>query len=354
LKIAMLAQAGSVHTERWCEALTARGHQIRIISNSRIKCDNDSIETVYLPGKSALSYVLNISSAKKEILNFNPDIVHVHYATGFALWGIMQNMAPLVVSVWGTDVADAQRKKLTVGPITKKALRKARAVTASSKFLLDKTIELEPSVTEKIEYIPFSFDINPRLRDAKNASQKNEIRFIFAKLFIPNYAPEMVLRAYAQARSKMPQSKLLMIGGGAQKEFLEILAENLKINDTVSIEDLVEKQIASELIAGSDIMLMPSYQESFGVAALEAAAYGLPVIATNVGGIPEIVNDGVNGILIEPGNVNELSDAMIKLANDENMRFSMGEAGMKHFKESFSWAQSIDKMEQIYMRVLES
>ncbi|MFH1699537.1 MAG: glycosyltransferase [Candidatus Zixiibacteriota bacterium] len=351
MKIAMLAQAGSVHTDRWCEALAARGHHLRLISNSRIDSGDNALDTVYLPGKSSLSYVLNISSAKKEISNFNPDIVHIHYATGFALWGIFQNVAPLVVSVWGTDVADALRKKLMVGPITKRALRKARVVTASSMFLLKETIRLESSVADKIEYIPFSINLNPQLRKSGSEWKKNGIKFIFAKQYISNYAPEMVLQAYAQARSKMPPSNLLMIGGGSQKEFLEILAENLNISNSVSIKDWVEKNTALELIAGSDIMLMPSYQESFGVAALEAAAYGLPVIATNVGGIPEIINDGINGILIEPGDSNALANAMVKLGNNADMRKSMGEAGMKHFQKNFGWPKSIDKMERVYMRV---
>lgn len=352
MKIAMLAQGGSVHTERWCEGLSKRGYQIHLITNNRTINPDSAIKTTYLPGKTSLSYFLNIARISKIIEDISPDIVHVHYATGFALWGIAQKSAPLVVSVWGTDVSDAQRKKLTVSPITKRALRKARAVTSSSNFLLNKTIELEPSVAGKIEYIPFSVDYNPELKKDKEESENNQIKFIFAKLFIPNYAPEMVLRAYAQAKPKMPPSKLKMIGGGQQKEFLELLAENLNIDDSVSIEGLVEKNIASEQIADSDIMLMPSYQEAFGVAALEAAAYGLPVIATNVGGIPEIVRDGINGILIEPGNMNQLSDAMIKLANDEDMRRKMGEAGMKHFQQNFNWTESMDTMEQVYARVI--
>ncbi len=352
MKIAMLAQAGSVHTERWCEALTVRGHHIRLISNSRSTSSNDEYETVTLPGKSSISYILNILTARKEISNFNPDIVHVHYATGFALWGILQNNAPLVVSVWGTDIVDAANKRFTIGPITRKALKRAAFVTATSRYLVNKTIQFEPSVANKIEQIPFSLPFSKNIEKLEK-KKSSEIEFIFAKSFWPNYAPDLVLRAYASAYTKIVPSHLRLIGGGPMQDDLEKLAEDFGIKNKVTIEGWIEKTKAASYIAHADVLLMPSYQESFGVAALEAAAYGLPIIATNVGGVPEIVKDGISGILIEPGDESALAGAMVHLGNDFHVRKKMGAAGREYVRRHYAWDECLDKMEKVYQKILE-
>lgn len=353
MRLAMLAQAGSVHTGRWSTGLAARSHEVRIFSNSELLTHPDGIDTVFLPGRSAIAYVRNIPRIKRLVNDFRPDIVHAHYATGYGLWGAVQKSAPLIVSVWGTDIDDALQKKFTVAPITRRALRAARFVTATSRYLLDKTRAFEPSISAKCEYVPFGVPISG-LPTHRPSDDDGIIRIIFAKAYLDNYAPDMVIRAFAEARRSAPLMSLTMVGGGPMQGILRKLVGELKLENHVTIGGFVASEEAHRLIREADVMVMPSCRESFGVAAVEAASCGLPVIATNVGGIPEIIEDGVNGILIRPGDEDALVSAMVRLASDVSLIRRMGMAGREIAVRKFDFSACLDKMEKLYRRILET
>jgi glycosyltransferase involved in cell wall biosynthesis len=347
----MLAQAGSVHTIRWSRGLAGRGHNVRLFSNSEIMTQPQGIETVFLPGKSALAYLINIPKIKKIIREFKPDVVHAHYATGYAMWGSVQKTAPLIVSVWGTDIDDAINRRITVGRITRRALKSAGFVTATSKYLIDKTLSFEPSIESKTVCIPFGVPI-PDINELKQLEESPEtVNIIFAKIYLPNYAPDLVIRAFALAYREIPQLRLRMIGGGPLKGQLHELADKLGLTDKVSIEGFVDNQSAMQIIRKADIMVMPSYKEAFGVAALDAASYGIPVIAGDVGGVPEIVEDGVSGILIPPGNPDALKEAIVRLGADGQLREKMGTAARKIAREKYNFEDCLDKMEGLYRKM---
>lgn len=350
MKIAMLAHAGSVHTRRWSAGLAMRGHDIRILSNSDFLGYPEEITTHLLPGRTSLSYFSNIPRVKRILRRFAPDIVHTHYATGYGLWGFMQKTAPLIVTVWGTDIADALAGKRIITPIVRRALKAARFVTATSRFLMDQAVRFESSVADKLVYVPFGVPI----KVAEKAPDKSggPVRIIFAKQFHTTYAPEMVLRSFSASCRMDIELHLTMIGGGPLHNRLLRLAQSLDIADRVDIRGWVEMLEAESLIAGADIMVMPSNKESFGVAALEACASGVPVIASNVGGIPEIIEDGRNGILIEPGDEKALTEAIVKLSGDPALRQQMGEAGRKIARERFDFDASLDLMENLYRKTL--
>jgi len=348
MRIIILAHAGAVHTRRWCRGLAARGYDLRILTQTDFLGIPESPPTDLLPGRSAFSYLRNLPRVRKIIKRFDPDIVHAHYATGYGLWGAMQKSAPLIVTVWGTDIAQALAGKPIITSVVRMALKKARFVTAPSRFLLEETIRFEPSVEDKAEYIPFGIEI----KSGKDCSQKDNspLRLIFSKQFYSVYAPKTALKAFAAAIGDYPDMELTMIGGGPLKGELESMTQELEIKDKVTIHDWVAVPEAERMIKESDIMLMPSRQESFGVAALEASAAGVPVIATAVGGIPEIVEHDVNGLLIPVDDEKALAMAIIKLAGDKKMRLTMGRAGMERAKNRFDFNRCLDQMESLYHR----
>ncbi|MDD4050983.1 MAG: glycosyltransferase family 4 protein, partial [candidate division Zixibacteria bacterium] len=172
------------------------------------------------------------------------------------------------------------------------------------------------------------------------------------KIYLPNYAPDLVLDALAAALKEYPRLSLTMLGGGPMRNALEAQAASLGISAAVTFHDWVEMEESVQWIGESDIMVMPSRREAFGVAAVEAAACGIPVIATRVGGIPEIVEDGISGILISPGDSQALSKAILRLATDSELRAAMGRAGRKIAEERFDLNQNLNQMEAIYREVL--
>jgi glycosyltransferase involved in cell wall biosynthesis len=352
VKIALLAQAGSAHTRRWSLALAARGHQVRILSHGQIGVAPPGITTIFLPGSSRAAYFLNIIRVRRLLKSFAPDVVHAHFATGYGLWGSCQTTAPLVLSIWGTDVEDALAHRLTVAPIVRRAFKKAGIITAPSRFLLDRAVLVEPSIRARMRLVPFGVNI-PQARTERAGSRTDTtIKIIFAKAYLPDYAPDLVLEAFATAFREYPHLSLTMLGGGPLRDALETQAASLGITAAVTFHDRVEMDESIRRIGESDIMVMPSRREAFGVAAVEAAACGLPVIATKVGGIPEIVQDGTSGILISPDDRQALSQAILRLATDRELRVAMGQAGRKIAEERFDLNRNLNQMEALYREVL--
>lgn len=348
MKIAMLAASDSVHTARWSRGLISRGYEVLLVSNSASTQSPPGVPAQLLPGRSSVAYFRNIPSVRRIIKGLAPDIVHAHYATGYGLWGTAQRAAPLVVSVWGTDVADALAGRFLIAPIVRRALRKARAVTATSRFLMERTIRLEPSVKDRISLIPFGLPPAECHRHVER--DDNTVRLVFAKRYQRTYGPDIALRAFAAAHKKDPQIRMLMLGGGPMREGLERLASSLSVTSAVEIREWTEPDETRRLIAQSDIMLMPSRQESFGVAALEASASGIPVIASDIGGVPEIVHHEKSGLLVPCEDVDALADAIVRLAGDPVLRKTMGEAGAIIARSDFSMDHCLDLMEEVYSR----
>ena len=143
-----------------------------------------------------------------------------------------------------------------------------------------------------------------------------------------------------------------MIGGGPLKAQLQNQAAAAGLAEVIAIHDRLNPEEALARIKESDLMLMPSRRESFGVAALEAAAYSIPVIATRVGGIPEVVQNGATGILVPCDDVGALTGAILRLAGDSGLRAKMGQAGYKFVKRRFDLAVSVTQMEALYRQAM--
>jgi glycosyltransferase involved in cell wall biosynthesis len=349
MRIVLLSYANAEHTHKWIRGLAARRHEIFLFSQDGHLPENLPVDATVFPGRSPFSYLKNDVRVVRRIKRIQPDIVHAHYATGYGFWGVMQRSAPLIVSVWGTDIADARQGRPFARVICRRALRRARAVTATSRFLVEETKAFERTLEGRIFHVPFGV-----VTDHSSAPKEHRdgpVTIVFAKVYLDNYAPDLVLKSFAAARSKFPDLRLVMMGGGPRQEALEALAESLKVSDAVTIHGWVMPEQAKQIIREADIMVMPSYRESFGVAAVEASYFGLPVIATKVGGVPEIVRNSETGILIEPGDGEALTAAMKRLAESAALRSKMGRAGHEFVLRAYSFADSVESMETIYRRV---
>ena len=351
--IVMPAQAGAVHNTRWSRGLAGRGHRLILISNDRFEVPDTEIETIILSGHSTTAYFNNIPRVRKIIRRIKPDIVHAHYATGYGLWGSCQNIAPLVLTVWGTDIEDALNKRFGIAPVVRRNLKKAAAITSASRFLAERTRSFEPSVEDKIHVVPFGIPLPGTANDLTERVD-DVIRFVFTKNYRPAYAPDIALEAFIRAAGKNKNIRLTMIGGGPMEADLYRTVERNSLTDRIEINGWQSMTATEKLIKEADVMLMPSRRESFGVAALEALAHGKPVIGTDIGGIPEIVEDGVNGLLVPPEDTEALAAAILKLTEDNDLRRRMGEAGRDKVQDKFDCEICLDQMEEIYARISRS
>jgi glycosyltransferase involved in cell wall biosynthesis len=210
----------------------------------------------------------------------------------------------------------------------------------------DKTVAVTPFGVDTVRFAP-----GPRPPDAR-------IVFGIVKTMDAKYGIDVLLRAFRQFLDTAPteltaHSELLVVGGGPQLEAYRSLATELGLGERVRFPGRVPHADVPGLIRGMDVFVMPSVRdsESFGVAAVEAQACGVPVIVSDVGGLPEVVRDGVSGFVVPVRDPAAIAARMQELAADPALRARMGAAGRAHAVQAYSWDRNAGLMLDVYARL---
>lgn len=363
MKILLLSPLESSHTYKWAEALARRDVGVCVVglgavydpqlyagqSNivARSLGINASTVAKGLGNITKLSYLMKLPLVKREIRSFKPDIVHAHFASSNGLLGSLSNFHPLIVSVWGMDVFDFPE----ISPLHRALLRfnlsRADRVLSTSVIMARQTNRF---TNKPVEVTPFGVDIHqfsPMTRVVHPGIVVGTV-----KSLEPKYGVEYLLHAFKVLSERNPQLKLnlLVVGGGSQHQQLETLAVRLRIRERVTFTGHVPYREIARWHNMIDISVFASTSdsESFGVAALEASACGNPVVASNVGGLPEVVEHGVTGFIVPPRDPRRIADAIEKLILDGSLRACMGSAGRQRVKRLFNWEDSVSQMIEIY------
>jgi glycosyltransferase involved in cell wall biosynthesis len=159
-----------------------------------------------------------------------------------------------------------------------------------------------------------------------------------------------LLDAVAQLRREIPDVKALVVGDGELRPSLEQRTQALRLSDSVIFTGT--RRDVPEILALLDVFVLPSLWEGLPIALLEAMAAGLPVVATRVGGVPEVVVDGETGLLVPPRDPDALSEAILTLLQDPDLRQKMGQAGQERVREYFSVERMVEETEALYERLL--
>jgi len=235
--------------------------------------------------------------------------------------------------------------------LIKRVLHQATHITATSNLLKKVVLQLTPDSDRKITVIPFGVIVPPEI---VRPPLSPPVKVCFLKTHRPKYGPDILLRALAQVKEVVPEITLSIAGEGGLTQRLKQMTSELNLGENVRFVGFVPNPEVYTFLRQHHIMVMPSVMdsESFGVAALEASACGRPVIASNVGGVPEVVLDGTTGILVPPKDPDKLAKAIIKLAQDVEVREKMGRAGYEFVKQRYSWERSLDMMCDLYERLI--
>ncbi len=355
-KVLHLGWSFSNHVTRWVYGLKERGWECGLLSYDGEALPE--IETYIIKRKrfGKLGYLQSIPEMRAVVGTFKPDIIHAHYASGFGVWGALSGIRPLVISCWGTDVVTTARAPIS-GALSRWALSKADQTLATSDFLKEVVENLPVTLQAPPKVIPFGIDIDSLKSKTQSKGPKERtdkrIRLLFFKLHKEIYGPRELLQAFASIAGRFESATLTMAGSGPLTDELRQLTKSLGLERRVSFPGFINHQHALSYIAGHDIMVMPSLvEEGFGVAALEALAVGVPVIASNSGGVSEIVDQNQSGFLVNPANIDELAEAMAKLIADEELRRRFGEHGRARVAERYDWKKNLDDMEAVYNSLL--
>jgi glycosyltransferase involved in cell wall biosynthesis len=254
----------------------------------------------------------------------------------------------LVISVWGSDViyyGPPPEPSLAVF-YKRYALRQAKAVTASSHFLAGEC-EKYLGPRDRVRVVPFGVDTDyfaPR----PARSPREEVVIGFVKHLEPYYGVEDLVVAFEEVVTRYPDARLIIAGDGSLRSSLRQKVHSKGLGELVEFLGQIPQHAVRDVLAQCDVFAMPSLREALGVAAIEALAMGVPVVATQVGGIPEIVKDGITGLLVPAMSPDALAEALLYLVEDEALRRQMGREGRQDVLERYRWAGCVDKMLDIY------
>ncbi|MFC2001653.1 glycosyltransferase [Chloroflexota bacterium] len=345
MKIAYIADANSIHTQRWANYFAGKGHEVHIISTRPPALPGVNVHRIGCTGFKLLSDMVSLFQCKRLLKRIKPDLVHAHFITGYGFLGALMSYHPFIVSVWGSDVLiDPKNSKLTEYAL-RYTLKKADAITCTSPYLYKATLPYAPQHSI-IKIIPFGIDLGVFKLPSKPPNRPGKTIGTLKRLD-PVYGIDYLIRSIPHIRQKHKDVRILIAGYGNQKPYQQA-AQEIGVEKNVEFIGTVPHAAVTEYLSRLDIFVMPSLSEAFGVSALEAQALGIPVVATNIGGIPEIVKDGESGLLVEPQNPKAIADAIIRLLDDEALRKRMGARGRKLVEEKYDWNENAKEMEALY------
>lgn len=362
-KLALLANAASSHTQKWATDLARRGWVVKVFSF--LPSDIPGVEVVVIPrllgGKA--DAILRSRWVKHQLKAWQPDLIHAHYATSFGLLGALSGLHPYVISAWGSDIFSFPKTSILHRNLLEWILSKADFLCSTSHIMAQEMIHYI-SGDKPLEIIPFGVDVkrfapkseNPLDSDSSEEAARETqepVKYGVAKYLYPIYGLDILLRAFAEVSKCHPgKVRLRVAGDGPEKENLRLLAAELQIEQHIDwIGPLSNDQVA-DFYRSLDIVVIPSRQESFGVTAVEGAACGLPVIASRVGGLPEVVLDEKTGLLVPAEDVIALTVAMERLFLNREERQRLGLAGRAFVLENYDWQENVSQAENVYSRLL--
>ena len=351
MKIAFVSAAGSSHTVKWVNALSRKGHTVRLYSlpdhENKLKNIDSSVEVVYLKKGGFAGYFTNGKELRRDIRSFAPDVVNAHYASGYGTLARMAKIHPLVLSVWGSDVYEFPLKS----PLHRFLVRanlKAADVLASTSHVMADQVRRVFGERRKIWITPFGVDCS---LFAPQPQEHAGFCVGTVKALEDVYGIDELIHTFALFLQKAPKGgeySLKIYGKGSKKDEYQQLIDSLGLSDKASLCGAVPNTEVPCVLSNMDVVCLPSRSESFGVSAVEAMACNIPVIASDVDGFLETVEDGVTGYLAPVGDQEAMAEHMLRLYQDTELRRKMGQAGRERVLKQYDFEKNVEQMERVY------
>jgi N-acetyl-alpha-D-glucosaminyl L-malate synthase BshA len=358
--------SGAIATELGL-ALAARGHEIHFVSYARparltgyhANVSFHRVQIAPYPLFKYPPYDLALASLLRDVAESrNLDVLHVHYAIPHAVSALLARdmlgtkRPKIVTTLHGTDITIVGLDRAYFQP-TRYGIERSDAVTTVSEWLRGETLRFfQP--TRAIEVVPNFVDVE-RFQPRDESPLRRCLVPAGEKVLshVSNFREvkrvKDVVGIFARVAAKIP-ARLLLAGDGPEITTAERAAAEAGVADRVHF--LGEQEDVERVYAASDLFLLPSEHESFGLSALEALACGVPVVGSDAGGLPEVVQSGRTGFLVEVGDVESAADQAIGVLRDEPRRRRMGAAAREDAVARFSGGAIVDRYLALYERAL--
>jgi glycosyltransferase involved in cell wall biosynthesis len=342
-----------IATYNLADHLARGGHEVHVITSHdaglpEFSEENGfSVHRIAWPKIRFLGIVTFWAKVCLKIQTIKPDVFHAQSL----LCGIPAVVAkkslkiPYVVWGQGSDIYLPDRfTRMT----SKSILQNADAVLALTEDMKQKMREI---CDRDISVVPNGIDLERFKNSSGGEKGSNAKTIIFVGRLHPVKGGQYLIEAMAIVHRAMPDVKLVIVGDGVERTRLEQLAKKLDLNSCIQFAGQVPQERIPQIMHQADVFALSSLSESFGIVNIEAMAAGLPIVATNVGGIPDIVEEGVNGYLVNAKNPEELADKILFLLQNDEMREEIS-ANNREKAELYTWDKVTGIVEKIYFECL--
>ncbi|ABE52485.1 glycosyltransferase family 4 protein [Methanococcoides burtonii] len=339
MKICLIADAISVHTVRWAEYFAQQGDEVHLITYESpiqdisgvtihaIRSRFDSLYLAFIPRH------LKIYSLVKRL---KPDIVHAHFISKFGFHAAFLNFRPVVMSAWGDDILIIPYWSKVLWYFTKKSLKRADKIYAVSDDIAQKIIFDFGISADHVEVIPFGVDSKLFSPNEKEWPHE-KVQVLSNRNFYEVYNIETLLHAIPLVVEKYENINFIIKGTGPLESSLKQLAKDLNIEKFIDFVGWIEYKEMPKYLHKGDIYVSTATSDGTPVSVLEAMACKKACIVTDVGGVKEWIEDGMNGILIPPRNPEILAEKILDLARFPDERERLGNQAYKVIDERGDW-----------------
>lgn len=359
MKIIVLSGADSIHTVRWTNAYAKMGHTVHLVTmpDHIVRKDKltKDVTIHYLKFPSPYGYYLNAVELNSLCKKINPDVINVHFASGYGTLARLSRIHPYVLSVWGSDVYDVPYQSRLKHGIVKRNLKNADALASTSYAMTLQIKKVLGNENINIAVTPFGVNIE-EFSPTVTPAPKDEKTFLFGtiKKLTYKYGIDFIIKGFEiflkewkknGSIGKVPH--LYICGKGSNINDFIALRDSLGLSKYVEIEGYIAHELVASKMRSFDVACFGSEldSESFGVSAVESMACAVPVIATDVDGFKEVIVDGETGYIIPRKNAEAIADKMKELYYDSAKRDAFGKNGRLRVEKLYNWEENVFLLE---------
>jgi glycosyltransferase involved in cell wall biosynthesis len=355
-RVAFVAPGSIGHTIKWINGFAGRGIDVTLITQHRITAKiHSDVSVVYLPFSGGKGYILNALALKKAITKLSPNVVNVHYASGYGTLGLLAGIKPYILSVWGSDVYEFPYQSKLKHWLIKKSLLNAKYIASTSYAMAEQVKNILN--TEKLDIAITPFGVNlANFSKTKTPFASDIITIGIVKRLEHKYGVDLLIEGFAIAETQLKlhkeheniQLKLIIVGDGSLEGELKKIARTRGVLDQTNFAGAVENHQVARYINEMDIFVVPSRIESFGVAAIEALGCERPCIVANTGGLPEVILNGKTGLVVDAESAEAIASAIVYCINNKTAVINMGIKGRESVMQNYTESVALDTMVNLY------
>lgn len=350
MKICYLANAQSVHTQRWAKHFHLKGHQVAVISFDPAKIEGVMVIPLKrFTSQRHLNVLLNLPYARRLVQKVRPDILHAQYVTSYGLAGALAGWRPLVMTAWGSDVFVMPENSWTYRQIVRFVLGRADLITSMAPHMTEHLVERGYAAAGKILTLPFGVDtdvFNLNCRTRPHVDQPS----IVVSTRRPDYRMDVdtFVKAVPAVLKEYGNTQFIITGEGPLRKKLEMLASDLGIAGHVTFRGEISHQDMPELLGMTDVFVSTPPTDGNNISLNEAMACGVFPIATDIPANIAWIRSGKNGLLYPCRDVDKLSACIIEALRRPNWRNDIMSENWEIVCTKASWSKNMARMEDYY------